>query len=226
MKKTFAILIVLALLLGLCACGDKEPAPSTTTTAPVPTTVPEPGCVHRYADADCITPKTCTLCGMTRGSALGHDYLEGICQRCGKIDATYVALTDGTWRADAVSETGSQLEMIRLTLREDGTAMFAAGVYDRLSDVPADQREPYMEDEENWYDYSGEVYYYAGFGVNDTLLWSAEGDIITCTLMAEDAVVGTLILERTAGNVLTVTYFEGPFSIVYLQVGDVLSNEQ
>ena len=225
MKKAFAFLLLCSLLLSLGACGRDEPTPPATSTVPVPTTTVEAGCSHQYADADCITPKTCTLCGATRGAALGHNYEEGICTRCSHIDATYVAWTDGVWRADAVNDNGSQLEMIRLTLRTDGTAMFAAGVYDRLSDVPADQRQPYMEDEANWYDYSGEVYYFAGFGVYDVLSWSAESNIVTCTLVRDDAVVGTLILERTAGSMLTVTYFEGNFSIVYLQVGDVLSAE-
>lgn len=226
MKKTFAILILLGLLLGLCGCPAKKPLPSTTTTAPAPTTTPAPSCVHQYADANCTTPKTCTLCGATRGNALGHDYEEGICSRCGEVDVTHVALTDGSWRADAVNDSGSQLEMIRLTLREDGTAIFGASVYDRLSDVPLEDREPYMENEENWYDYSGEIYYYAGFGIYDELLWSAEGDIITCTLVHDETIVGTLILERIAGSMLTVTYFEGAFSICYLQVGDVLRSER
>ena len=80
-----------------------------------------------------------------------------------------------------------------------------------------------MLNEENWYDYSGEIYYYAGFGVGDQLVYTVDGNIITCELRQDDMVAGTMILERTAGNMLTVTYFEGHFSIFYLQVGDVLS---
>lgn len=222
MKHALSLLMILMLLLTLCACGD-EPIPSTTaapTTLPVPT---EPACVHAYTDADCLSPKTCTLCGATRGKALGHDYTEGVCNRCDYTDPTFVALLDGNWRADAVNENGSQLEYISLRFYEDGIAYFGAGVYDRLSDVPEAERDDFMLNEENWYDYSGEIYYYAGFGVGDQLVYTVVGNIITCELRQDDMVAGTMILERTAGNMLTVTYFEGHFSIFYLQVGDVLS---
>lgn len=44
---------------------------------------------HSYAEADCVTPQTCTLCAYTAGEPLGHDGSEpactepGICSRCG-----------------------------------------------------------------------------------------------------------------------------------------------
>ena len=224
MRLAISILLLCAMSVFLCACGS-EPAPTTTAAPPPTTTLPDPGCAHVYADADCVIPKTCTLCGATRGSALGHDYTEGICSRCGAEDPTFVALLDGNWRTEALNEDGSQMEFINLRFADDGTAMFAAGIYDRLSDVPEDQREEYMKDENNWYDYSGEIYYYAGFGVGNTVNYSVEGNVITCTLVYDDVVEGTLILERTAGNMLTVTYFDGHFSIIYLQVGDVLCAE-
>ena len=212
------------MLFTLCACG-KEPAP-TTTAAPQPTTTQAPPeCVHVYKDADCQTPKTCTLCGTTRGNALGHDYKEGICTRCSQEDPTYVALLDGFWRTDALNESGSQLERVSLRFNEDGTAMFAAGIYDRLADIPEDQRDGYVQNEENLYDYSGELYCYAGYGVYDIVTYSVDGNMITCTLGNDEETVATMILERTAGNMLTVTYFEGNFSIYYLQVGDVLMAE-
>ncbi|MBR6252866.1 MAG: S-layer homology domain-containing protein [Clostridia bacterium] len=43
------------------------------------------GCItHTYKAATCTTPKTCTKCGATLGSALGHNYSGGKCTRCGK----------------------------------------------------------------------------------------------------------------------------------------------
>jgi hypothetical protein len=220
MKQFLSALLVFICIITLTGCGD-EPIP-TTTTVPLPTTTSGPVHCHSYRDADCVTPKTCTDCGATRGEALGHDYNEGICTRCGDEDSSYTPLLDGNWRADAVNENGSQLEYISLRFYEDGIAYFGAGVYDRLSDVPEAERDDFMLNEENWYDYSGEIYYYAGFGIGDELVYSVEGNIITCELHRDDTVAGTLILERTAGNMLTVTYFEGAFSIIYLQVGDVL----
>ncbi len=36
-----------------------------------------------FADATCETAKTCTVCGKTEGDALGHNYVDGICDRDG-----------------------------------------------------------------------------------------------------------------------------------------------
>ncbi len=38
--------------------------------------------LHSFADATCTEPRTCTLCGITRGNALGHTTYNGICERC------------------------------------------------------------------------------------------------------------------------------------------------
>ena len=39
---------------------------------------------HIYQDATCTTPRTCTRCGATTGSALGHTTGLGICGNCGQ----------------------------------------------------------------------------------------------------------------------------------------------
>ncbi|MBQ3012951.1 MAG: OB-fold nucleic acid binding domain-containing protein [Clostridia bacterium] len=36
-----------------------------------------------FTDATCDAPKTCTVCGATEGEALGHNYVDGICDRDG-----------------------------------------------------------------------------------------------------------------------------------------------
>lgn len=222
MNKTFALLAILGLLLGLCACGAEPTVPATTTAAPVPTTTAEAGCVHQYADADCVTPKTCTLCGHTRGKALGHDYAEGVCTRCGAEDADYVPLFSSLWVAVASSGDGSAIEEVTLLFEPDGAScsLFSV-VYHRLSDVPEEQRTAEMLNEENWYDYSGEVYYRTGASSLPALTCSISGDIITCSRISDDTLLGTLILERTAGNMLSVTYCDGELGAQFLTVGDV-----
>lgn len=220
MKRFLSLALILCLALSLWGCG-KEPAPTTTVA---PTTVPpttQAPCNHEYRDADCENPKTCTLCGITRGSALEHDYVEGICARCQKEDKTYRPLVGTDWVIDCVNESGSQLERVLLRFMEDGTALFSAGIYDRLSDVPENERDEYINNEENWYDYSGVIYYYAGFGVMDGLTYSVDGNTITCILERDPSL--QLILERIGGNMLQVTYFDDGFSIMYLLIDDVLS---
>lgn len=39
---------------------------------------------HIYQEATCTTPRTCTRCGATTGSALGHTTGLGICGNCGQ----------------------------------------------------------------------------------------------------------------------------------------------
>lgn len=60
MKKRMWLLC-LAMLILLFACGcEKE-------------------CEHEWADADCVNPKICDLCGEERGSALGHTWVDATC---------------------------------------------------------------------------------------------------------------------------------------------------
>ncbi len=223
MKKLLILLFALV-LFSLSACAQKQSVP-TTTAAPTTSAPPtQPACVHEYVAADCDSPKTCALCGATRGSSLGHDYLEGICSRCGQADPTYLPLIGTQWVAVSLNETGSLLEDILLTF-SDGTATVSAVRYARLADVPAADRTDAMLKEENWYDYSGEVYYHKESLKSQQLTCTVDGDLITCTLLQDGTAVATLILERTAGNMLSVTYAEGDFRVQFLAVGDVFSVE-
>ena len=38
---------------------------------------------HNYSEATCTKPQTCTRCGATTGTALGHNLVNGVCTRCG-----------------------------------------------------------------------------------------------------------------------------------------------
>lgn len=38
---------------------------------------------HNWSAATCTTPKTCSVCGQTEGSANGHNYQNGVCVVCG-----------------------------------------------------------------------------------------------------------------------------------------------
>lgn len=41
---------------------------------------------HSWAEATCTLPKTCTICGATEGTALGHaEDADGKCLRCGEV---------------------------------------------------------------------------------------------------------------------------------------------
>ncbi len=53
---------------------------------------------HSYADATCTEPQTCTGCGATTGSALGHDYVNGKCTVCDAYDdVAFLMGINGDW---------------------------------------------------------------------------------------------------------------------------------
>ena len=40
---------------------------------------------HQFSEASCTLSKACISCGLIEGEALGHDYEEGVCTRCGDV---------------------------------------------------------------------------------------------------------------------------------------------
>lgn len=220
MKALISVFLVFFMLLMLCACSKPQTQPTTTTTAP---TTASTGPVHRHSflDADCTSPKTCADCGQTRGDALGHDYAGGFCTRCADPDSSYVVLTEGTWQTDCLSENGDTLEHLSLTFAADGSAKLSIRLYASLAGVDEDQWSQYPQ--ESLYDYSGTPYYFTGTAKSRTLSYTVDGDVITCTVGTGSKISATLILERTSGSRLTVTFFEDDLGIENLQVGDVLS---
>lgn len=58
---------------------------------------------HEWQTADCVTPKTCSKCGLTEGEALGHKWEEATCTTaktcsvCGIIDGKPLGHKYGEW---------------------------------------------------------------------------------------------------------------------------------
>jgi len=50
---------------------------------------------HRWTAADCDTPKTCSVCKATEGEALGHNWVEGKCDRCGQTEGEEAPAPEG-----------------------------------------------------------------------------------------------------------------------------------
>jgi len=72
MKKYFAFcFIAVMLLIVLSACG----------------------CEHEWLDADCVTPKTCSICQETDGEPLGHTWADATCTAA--KTCSLCAATDG-----------------------------------------------------------------------------------------------------------------------------------
>lgn len=60
MKKLICLLLTTAMVVISTACSHE----------------------HEYAEATCTEPETCTICGETKGEALGHTVDIGVCTRC------------------------------------------------------------------------------------------------------------------------------------------------
>lgn len=48
---------------------------------------------HSYEDATCTVSKLCSRCGQTEGTALGHRYENGLCNRCNAKDPSVRTIT-------------------------------------------------------------------------------------------------------------------------------------
>jgi hypothetical protein len=59
-----------------------------------------------FTDATCTAPKTCNICGKTEGSALGHNYVEGACDRCGAAEPSGEQTTLNVTIADFADANG------------------------------------------------------------------------------------------------------------------------
>ena len=51
---------------------------------------------HKYVTATCTEPKMCRECKATKGKALGHKYVGGVCERCNAKDPNSVPTTPKT----------------------------------------------------------------------------------------------------------------------------------
>ena len=86
--KKLAILLSILLIASLCGCAGEKP------------------CEHQWMDADCLTPKTCTVCSVTEGEALGHDFLAATCdspESCSRCHAQQGLPLDHAWQSATCS---------------------------------------------------------------------------------------------------------------------------
>lgn len=77
-KKIVLLTLILACILLLSACK----------------------CEHDWAEADCVTPMTCTLCEETEGAPLGHSWMAATCEApktCENCDLTEGEAKGHSW---------------------------------------------------------------------------------------------------------------------------------
>ena len=107
-SRVLPLLILLGILL--TGCGCKHEWAEATCTAPKTCSLCQltegEALGHTYADATCEAPKTCSVCNGTEGEALGHTWVEATCQvvkTCSVCKKTEGELADHKW-IDATTE--------------------------------------------------------------------------------------------------------------------------
>ncbi len=95
---------------------------------------------HQYSPATCTEPETCTSCGQTNGTALGHSDLFGTtCYRCGEVlfepltfsghgvgNITGIDLPKGTYNF-IITHSGSSGMFVYFTLEFNGNRIYDSG---------------------------------------------------------------------------------------------------
>lgn len=83
-KRILVLLIVTVCALMLASCGCEHEWVDATCDTPKTCSLCEmtegEALGHTWQDADCVTPKTCTVCGETEGESLGHSWEEATCK--------------------------------------------------------------------------------------------------------------------------------------------------
>ncbi len=105
------ILFILVLVIGCvfissCNYSHTSTQPSSKSSRPAQTVCDKEG--HKWENATCTRPKTCSVCGITNGVSLGHDFVDNICTRCGDYDKpVYIVEKNQTRSGDYSIFSGS-----------------------------------------------------------------------------------------------------------------------
>ncbi len=177
-----------------------------STTSKVLTQSSMPAHTHSYAVATCTKAATCS-CGATNGKALGHQYKEGSCTRCGAKDPDYktfssVKTKQCKWEALFLSADANTLYRASLVLSGDRITV-GVGLGDKI--------DPSMPEAQDAIVYQNN-YYYFGRGTGPIPLKSVteNGTSVTVTDLAD----GNLVLTRVDENTLKVVSAPDEFGYV------------
>ena len=209
MKKVISILLVLLLLVSLCACGKDDHGEviggigtttanqgatnNNTTTTTQGTTIAS--CNHTWTGGTCTAPMTCTLCGETEGEALGHDRVDGTCQRCGHTLGDLIPLWSVLWCI--VDAKGDNMTRLDFVLGEGwGNVMLSD--WSTTSDGFGEM-----------YYYNETAYYRVNYGASAQLTSVGDEYGMTITMTNEDGSTGTITIERVDSDHFVVTAVSG-----------------
>ena len=155
--------------------------------------------VHSFSEATCTKAATCE-CGETEGTALGHNYKNGKCTRCGAVDPNFsytsVAKKNGAWTFTFA--TKENYYSAKITLYNNANTLgYSMGMsYDiAYADDPElkDQLIAQCAEMQECVKYNNN-YYWKAAGGGDDLTVSENKNTVTLT----DSAGNKLVLTRTS----------------------------
>lgn len=188
--------------------GETEPDESENPDPSETEGPTEPAHIHSFSAATCTEPGKCD-CGATEGTALGHDFKDGICARCGEKDPDYrmTSLSDkkGYWSLKYVYER--ELYAVSLFICNPGEYRIDYAIGAPLSSMPEDMQNS-ADVLQSCVEFDGQLYY-CGMGDGYPFEITAEtGSFVTIT----DSLGKTMLLNRVGENTLQCTTVANGFA--------------
>lgn len=105
---------------------------------------------HIWNDATCILPKICVICGETEGSALGHQFTNYVCTKCGVKDESGIALSPSfslkrNITYAQVRLNGELLSVKGFTFCDGSDKVAYGGTVYSTTPYEADENDPYKD---------------------------------------------------------------------------------
>lgn len=180
-------------------------------------------CIHKYSDATCTAPKTCSLCKKTDGKALGHNYIEGVCERCKAADKTYKSLTSDVWTVQAI--LNDKLYDYEFCFGNEEPGM-SIGIGDNIKDFDQAFKDEILSGVygDSVYTINGNTYY-VGMGDGGPISFTVNKN----TVVVNDVDGGdSITMERTSGTtyIVTATKTNANGNFAALKKGSIITWEK
>ena len=169
-----------------------------------------PAHTHSFSAATCTEPKKCS-CGEVEGTALRHNYKDGVCTRCNAKDPNFkptsVLKKQGKWTFKYLY--GNELRSVSIIVCNSEKNYVDVGIGILLSSLPSDmQNDPNTK--EYCEEFNGELYYIGMGDGDDIKTLTEENSTVTLTNSSGNK----LVLTRTGENTMKYTSSSDTFKVL------------
>lgn len=181
--------------------------------------------IHEFSEATCTKAATCE-CGETEGTALGHNYKNGKCTRCGAVDPNFsytsVSKKKGKWTFKLAYNDHYYEVTIKLYNNEN-TLGYSSGMSFDLAYADDEEVKQMLIAQCNTMDecvkYNNKYYWVAGGSGGEPLTVKEDKNTVTLT----DSSGNKLVLTRTSEKKMKVKTAVNDFGGLKIAKGTVLT---